>query len=91
MIKAYNFIYENLEFTFEQLEDGNYYTGEYAFYSCDNLEKVVIPNSVNTIKWYAFSDCMNLVNIVIPNSVTSLGNSAFKGCSSLKMLHFQRI
>ncbi len=54
-----------------------------AFYGCDNVKTIVIPNSVTSIGDFAFSDCSNLTSIEIPNSVTSIGSSAFSGCSNL--------
>ena len=57
--------------------------GDYAFYECDGLTSVTIPNSVTSIGGYAFYICSGLKSVTIPNSVTSIGNSAFYLCSDL--------
>ena len=54
-----------------------------AFYGCDNVKTIVIPNSVTSIGGAAFDYCSSLTSIVIPNSVTSIGYSAFYNCSKL--------
>lgn len=54
-----------------------------AFYGCNSLASVVIPNSVTKIGSYAFKLCRNLASIVIPNSVTDIGEDAFTQCYSL--------
>ena len=57
--------------------------GEYAFYACDALTSITIPNSVTSIGEYAFRYCSSLTSITIPNSVTSIGRYAFSECKSL--------
>ena len=57
--------------------------GSYAFYGCESLTSITIPNSVTSIGEYAFEGCKSLTSITIPNSVTSIGNHAFFECSGL--------
>ena len=57
--------------------------GNNAFYGCDVLTGIMIPNSVTSIGRYAFEGCSGLTSITIGNSVTNIGVYAFKSCSSL--------
>lgn len=57
--------------------------GSSAFYRCDNLERVTLPEGVASIGYGAFWACSNLKSVVIPASVTSIGENAFSACSSL--------
>ena len=57
--------------------------GDNAFYSCDELVSVSIPNSVMSIGGAAFQYCSSLTSMSIPNSVMSIGKGAFAWCSSL--------
>lgn len=54
-----------------------------AFSDCENLSKVILPNSVISIGESAFWGCTGLVSITIPNSVTSIANEAFAYCENL--------
>lgn len=65
--------------------DGRKVTAIYsdAFQYCDNITKVVIPDSVQWIGQSAFSGCDNLVSVIIPDTVVSIGNSAFADCRNL--------
>ena len=49
--------------------------GERAFWRCDRLTSVAIPNSVTSIGNGAIS-CFGMTSITIPNSVSSMGYSA---------------
>ena len=60
--------------------------GDDAFYGCDSLASLTIPNSVTCIGRCAFYNCSSLTSIIIPNSVTSIRDDAFCGCSSLTSL-----
>ena len=57
--------------------------GDEAFYDCENLTTVTIPESVTSIGDGAFEDCSSLESITIPKGVTSIRNSIFNNCSSL--------
>lgn len=58
--------------------------GESAFFECENLTNIVIPNSVKCIEKNAFSGCASLTSITIPDSVTTIGNLAFSRCYKLE-------
>ena len=57
--------------------------GDSAFYACNDLTSVTIPNSVTSIGDFAFYNCTSLTSITIGDSVTSIGDLAFDGCKSL--------
>ena len=63
--------------------------GNKAFYHCDSLTSVTIPNSVVAIGSYmnvnggVFEYCTGLTSVVIPNSVTYIGSYAFARCSGM--------
>ena len=64
--------------------DGDVTTiGEWAFYWCESLTSVTIPDSVTTIGYAAFWGCNSLTSVTIPDSVTTIGEDAFNSCSSL--------
>ena len=54
----------------------------------DELENVILPNTVRNIGQYAFRNAVNLKSITIPPYVTSIGGSAFEGCRSLESIKF---
>ncbi|MCD8297382.1 MAG: leucine-rich repeat domain-containing protein [Prevotella sp.] len=57
--------------------------GEWAFYYCDSLTSIEIPNSITTIGSYAFFGCTSLTEITIPDAITTIGDQAFNSCWSL--------
>ena len=69
---------------------GNTYSvtsiGRSAFWECEGLSSVTIPNNVTSIDLEAFEYCRGLTSITIPNNVSSIGNSAFNGCSGLESI-----
>ena len=56
--------------------------GEYAFYNCDNLEDINIPDGVTRIGNSAFYCNFSLRKINIPSSVTYIAENAF-ACTHL--------
>ena len=56
---------------------------EHLYMNGEEVKDLVIPNSVNSIRWYAFQGCSGLTSVTIPNSVTRIDDYAFYGCSGL--------
>ena len=54
-----------------------------AFYNCNNLSSISLPNTITSIGSSAFEGCTNLSSISLPNTITSIGSNAFKDCASL--------
>ena len=63
----------------------------YAFYNCKSLQKIELPESVETIGSYAFANCSNLVEVVTTNNLKTVNTHAFYNCSSLKTVNFSNI
>ena len=49
----------------------------YAFYNCDNLVRISIPNGVENIVGYAFSHSAKLKEVILPESIISIDGRAF--------------
>lgn len=61
--------------------------GNYAFFGCEKLKAVSIPNSVTSIGDYVFRGCSALTSITIPNSVKSMGEGVFFLCERLSSIN----
>jgi len=56
---------------------------DWAFFMCDTLVGITLPNTVTGIGLNAFKDCTSLTDITIPDNVTSIGKEVFSGCKKL--------
>ena len=60
--------------------------GQEAFYECENLVSVTIPNSVTSIGLAAFASCSGLKSVSLSNSLKIIGKYAFSNCKSLRTI-----
>lgn len=57
-----------------------------AFFNCDSLSSVIIPDSVTSIGNYAFQTCGVLRDVTIGSGITSIGENAFNQCYQLRSI-----
>jgi exosortase/archaeosortase len=50
------------------------------------VNDLVIPSGITTLKSYAFINCMSLTSVEIPATVTSISDSVFSGCTEIKSI-----
>jgi hypothetical protein len=56
---------------------------QFGFNQLDNLVKIILPESVDSIGDYAFSECHNLTDINLPEAMTKIQLAVFWDCPSL--------
>ncbi len=59
------------------------YIGQGAFWGCDGLVEVTLPNTVTEIGKIAFSGCSNLTKITLSNTLVTIDEYAFAYCEKL--------
>ncbi|MCM1094298.1 MAG: leucine-rich repeat domain-containing protein [Lachnospiraceae bacterium] len=57
--------------------------GQYAFYGCTSLEKIILPETVSFIGSNAFGRCEQLADIKLPASLKTIYHYAFWMCTGL--------
>ncbi len=56
----------------------------YAFFGCEGLTDIRLPDRLRSIGERAFSGCAGLKEIVLPDSLETIGDRAFQGCTGLE-------
>ena len=59
-----------------------------AFYSCENLAGIVIPEGITKIDDFAFGGCAGLKTVSLPKDINFGSTFVFKGCDSLTLVNF---
>ena len=67
-------------------DDEATYISENEFSGNEQLETVVIGDSVSEIQYRAFADCTNLKTALISDGVEEIADTAFENCNSLTII-----
>ena len=57
--------------------------GNSAFWGCEDLKEVVLPETISQIGSYAFRNCYNMERLNLPSTISSIGECAFENCRKL--------
>lgn len=66
-----------------KIKDGTKLIADSAFYECDKVTGIAIPESVHEIGAAAFASCTKLASVNIPKHVLKIRDNAFNNCTSL--------
>ncbi|GFH61802.1 hypothetical protein CTEN210_18278 [Chaetoceros tenuissimus] len=56
---------------------------DWTFWSCKNVEKVIMSDTVRRIEWGAFSTCISLEFVKLSQTLEFIGVNSFQSCVSL--------
>ena len=78
LIKAKHALPNNYE-----IKKGTRVIANFAFAGCQDLEEIIVPDSVTAISTGAFNCCRYLTKIKLPKYLTIIGSHAFTNCHKL--------
>ena len=72
----------------EMTSSGHFVTmvNDAAFNGCENVENIVLPDTIKTIGKEAFGSCKSLKDIDLSDNLTAISDTMFYGCESLKSI-----
>lgn len=70
-----------------EVPDGVMEIGNFAFYNCGSLQKIMLPASVTKIDWGAFWQCSGLETLTVQGNLAKIGESAFSDCTKLSAVY----
>lgn len=59
-----------------------------AFYACNDIESITIPEGIKQIGKEAFMDCGSLMSVTLSSSIEKIGEGAFANCTSFNEMLF---
>lgn len=65
--------------------------GKKAFWGCDGVQEITVPESVRGIEDWAFASCKNLLTISIPHQEIRVGRGVFRGCERLECIEIREM
>ena len=65
------------------IKEGTKVVCDRAFWNCESLQSLTLPDSLTSIGRSAFGYCSSLQSVVLPASLKRIGVSVFRGCKSL--------
>ena len=60
--------------------------GSWAFYNCDSLKTIIIPDKVEEIASYTFNNCDSLSSVKLSSGLKSIKQYAFQYCFALEAI-----
>ena len=78
-----DFAFRDINISKVILHDGITKLGKLAFYNCEYLTSISIPENVSYIGALAFQGCKCLTSVSVPENVSYIGESCFSGCNNL--------
>lgn len=76
-----SFVLDGVTYTITQID-------RCAFYECEELNSIIIPNTVKSIGDKAFCHCHSLSHVQLPSSLDSIQKRTFYLCENLKSIQF---
>lgn len=73
------FVVDGTPYAVTEIADG-------AFYNCNILSEVTVPEGVKRIGKSAFPYCYNLSRVSLPSTLQSIGDNAFYGCPLMSVV-----